>query len=67
MTSSARPVAGVGVRLVWSRSVDDPDVAAIYGVFHLDLEHCPNCGGAQFKIIAAMLERPIIQKILNHL
>ena len=54
------------MRLVWSRSVDDPDVAGIYGVFDLDLEHCPNCGGG-LKIIAAILEAPVIEKILTHL
>ena len=61
-----RPVAGTGVRLVWSRSVDDPDVAGIYGVFGLDMEHRPNCGG-EMKIIAAILEAPVIEKILTHL
>jgi Transposase zinc-binding domain len=35
-------------------------------VFNLDLEHCPNCSG-ELKIIAAILERPAIEKILNHL
>jgi hypothetical protein len=35
-------------------------------VFNLDLEHCPNCGG-KLKVIAAILERPSIEKILNHL
>ena len=35
-------------------------------VFNLDLEHCPNCGG-ELKIIAAILERPAKEKILNHL
>lgn len=28
-----RPIADSGVRLVWSRLVDDPDGASIYGVF----------------------------------
>ena len=55
------------MRLVWSRSVDDPDVAGIYGVFEIDMEHCPNCGGGELKIIAAILERPVIEKILTHL
>ena len=32
----------------------------------IDLEHCPNCGGA-LKIIAAILEQPVIEKILTHL
>ena len=35
-------------------------------VFDLDLEHCPNCGG-EHKIIAAILEQPVIEKILTHL
>lgn len=35
-------------------------------VFELDLEHCPNCGG-ELKIIAAILEHPVIEKILMHL
>jgi hypothetical protein len=34
-------------------------------VFNLDLEHCPNCGG-ELKIIAAILERASIEKILTH-
>ncbi len=33
-------------------------------VFELDLEHCPNCGG-ELKIIAAILEQPVIEKILQ--
>lgn len=32
----------------------------------LDLEHCPSCGGEQ-KIIAAILEQPVIEQILTHL
>jgi hypothetical protein len=32
----------------------------------LDLEHCPNCGG-ELKIIAAILQAPVIKKILTHL
>ena len=35
-------------------------------VFDLDLEHCQNCGG-ELKIIAAILEQPVIEKILTHL
>lgn len=31
------------------------------------MEHCPNCGGGEFKPIAAILERPVIEKILTHL
>ncbi len=35
-------------------------------VFQIDLEHCPNCGG-QLKIIAAILESAVIERILTHL
>jgi hypothetical protein len=28
---------------------------------------CPNCGGGELKIIAALLEPPLIEKILTHL
>jgi len=46
------------VRLSWAQ--------LLKRVFELDLEHCPNCGG-EMKIIAAILERPVIEKILTHL
>ena len=36
-------------------------------VFDIDMQHCPNCGGGELKIIAAILERPVIEKILTHL
>lgn len=62
----SRPFAGTDVWLVWSRSVDDPEVVGIYGVFDLDLEHCPKCGG-ELKIIAAILVQSVIEKILVHL
>jgi hypothetical protein len=33
-------------------------------VFGIDMPHCPNCGGgSELKIIAAILERPVIEKI----
>jgi hypothetical protein len=31
-------------------------------VFEIDLEYCPNCG-SELKIIAAILEQPVIEKI----
>jgi hypothetical protein len=31
------------------------------------MQHCPNCGAGELKIIAAILERPVIEKILSHL
>ena len=35
-------------------------------VFNIDMERCPNCGGA-LKIIAAIEDPPVIAKILTHL
>lgn len=35
-------------------------------VFEIDMEHCPNRGG-ELKIIAAILEQPVIEKIRTHL
>ena len=35
-------------------------------VSEIDLEHWPSCRG-ELKIIAAILERPVIEKILTHL
>ena len=46
------------VRLSWAK--------LLKRVFEIDLEHCPNCGG-ELKIIAAILEQPVIEKILAHL
>ncbi len=36
-------------------------------VFDIDMQHCPTCGGGELKIIAAILKRPVIEKILTHL
>jgi len=46
------------VRLSWAKLLKQ--------VFEIDLEHCPNCGG-QLKVIAAIMEQPVIEKILTHL
>ena len=46
------------VRLSWAR--------LLKRVFDLDLERCPNCDG-ELKVIAAILEPPVIEKILTHL
>ena len=46
------------VRLSWAK--------LFKRVFDHDLEHCPNCGG-ELKIIAAILQQPVIEKILTHL
>ena len=31
------------------------------------MQHCPNCGAGELEIIAAILDRPVIEKILGHL
>jgi hypothetical protein len=36
-------------------------------VFDIGMQHCPNCGAGELKIVAAILERPMIQKIRDHL
>ena len=46
------------VRLSWAK--------LLKRVFDLDLEHGPNCGG-ELRIIAAILEQPVIESILTHL
>ena len=53
-TAQARPQ-----RISWAR--------LLKRVFDIDMQHCPNCGVGELKIIAAILERPVIQKILEHL
>jgi len=45
------------VRLSWAK--------LLKRVFEIGMEHCPNCGG-QLKIIAAILEQPVIEKSLTH-
>jgi hypothetical protein len=32
-------------------------------VFDIDMHNCPNCGADELKIIAAILERPVISPI----
>ena len=45
------------VRLSWAK--------LLKRVFEIDMEHCPNCGG-ELKIIAAILEQPVNEKILTY-
>ncbi len=49
---------GAPARISWAR--------LLKRVFDVDVEHCPNCGGA-LKIIAAIDDPPVIVKILSHL
>ena len=52
------PQSTTSVRISWAR--------LLKRVFEIDIEQCPHCGGA-LKIIAAILERAAITKILSHL
>ena len=49
---------GRPARISWAR--------LLKRVFEVDLEHCPNCVG-QLKILAAILEASVIERILTHL
>jgi hypothetical protein len=49
---------GAPARISWAR--------LLRRVFDIDIEHCPNCGGA-LKIIAAIEAPPVIVRILAHL
>ena len=42
-------------------------VRLLKSVLDIDMQQCPNCGGGELRIIAAVLERPVIEKILTHL
>jgi hypothetical protein len=53
-TAQARPQ-----RTSWAR--------LLRRVFDIEMHTCPNCGGGKLKIIAAILKRPVIEKIMAHL
>jgi len=36
-------------------------------VFDIDMKHCPNCGKGQLRVIAVVLDRATIRRILEHL
>jgi len=46
------------LRMSWAR--------LLKRVFEIELERCLNCGG-ELKIIAAILEAPVAERILTHL
>ena len=52
-------VQGRAHRIGWAR--------LLKRVFDIDVQRCPRCGGGQVKIIAAILGRAAIEKILTHL
>ena len=49
---------GAPARMSWAR--------LLKRVFDIDIEHCPRCGG-KLKIIAAIEEPAVIERILTHL
>jgi hypothetical protein len=53
-TAQVRPA-----RICWARLLKRE--------FDIDMQRCLNCGVAQFKIVAAILERPVMGKILIYL
>ena len=58
---------GCDVQTVQSRPRRVSWARLLKRVFDIDVERCPNCGAGELKIIAAILERPVIEKILSHL
>jgi len=53
------PVQARPHRISWAR--------LLKRIFDIHMQHCPHCGAGELKIIAAILERPVIEKILSHL
>jgi hypothetical protein len=54
-----KPVQALAQHIGWAR--------LLRRVFDIDLRHCPSCGAGELKIIAAVLQRAPIEKILTHL
>jgi hypothetical protein len=57
-SSEGAHAQGAPARMSWAR--------LLKRVFDIDIEQCPNCGGA-LKIVAAIEDPPVIVKILSHL
>jgi hypothetical protein len=55
----AEPVRARAQHIGWARLLER--------VFDIDLRRCPSCGAGELKIIAAILQRAAIGKILTHL
>jgi hypothetical protein len=55
----AEPVQARAQHIGWARLLER--------VFDIDLRRCPSCGARELKIIAAILQRAAIGKILTHL
>jgi ribosomal protein L37E len=57
--SEAEHVQGRSHRISWAR--------LLKRAFDIDMQHCANCGAGELKIIAAILERPVIEKLLERM
>ena len=66
-TTEAAAAAGCEVETVQARPHRISWARLLKRVFDIDMQHCPNCGAGELKIIAAIVERPVIEKILTHL
>jgi hypothetical protein len=64
--AQAAPPAACEANCAHHRPVRPSWARLLERVFEIDMEHCPNCGG-EFKVIAVILEPPVIEKILTHL
>jgi Zn-finger nucleic acid-binding protein len=63
-----RMARGIEVHAFVPRALDADLLDARHiELFDIDMRRCPRCGGVQVKIIAAILERAVIGKILTHL
>ena len=70
LRTSHRPAAPAGAECEATCALHRPArlswAKLLKRVFEIDMVHCPNCGG-ELNIIAAILEQPVIEKILTHL
>jgi hypothetical protein len=57
--SEGQSVQARAQRISWARLLNR--------AFDIDMQPCPNCGAGERKIIAAILERAVIQEFLAHL
>jgi hypothetical protein len=67
LATEAAAAAGCEAQTVQARPHRIGWARRLKRVFDIDLQHCPNCGAGELKIIAAILERPVIEKMLTHL
>jgi hypothetical protein len=59
--------AGVSAEAIWACQHRINWTRRLKRVLNIDMQHCPKGGSGELKIIAAILERPVIEKIPTHL